>query len=125
MERNDVFTYRYSAVQSREVEAIRSKYLPKEENKLEALRRLDRKVSRAGQIQGLCLGIAGALTFGVGMCFGLDVFSGGNWMAAAICLPGALLMIPAYPVYRRMAKGTRERIAPDILRLSDEIIKSE
>ena len=37
------FEYTYSAKQQEEVEAIRKKYLPKEEDKMETLRKLDRK----------------------------------------------------------------------------------
>ena len=37
---NDSFEYTYSAQRQREVEVIRKKYLPKEEDKLAQLRRL-------------------------------------------------------------------------------------
>ena len=57
MENNKVFTYRYSAAQNREVERIRKKYLPQEENKIDLLRRLDRRVQSAGMIEGLTVGI--------------------------------------------------------------------
>ena len=42
---NSTFTYQYSAEKNKEVENIRSKYLPKEENKFERLKHLDRKES--------------------------------------------------------------------------------
>ena len=119
---NNVFTYSYSAEKNREVESIRRKYLPKEESKLETLRRLDLSVQSAGMIESLCLGVIGSLIFGIGMCFFLNVFSGGGLLAALFMLLGILMMLPAYPLYKHIAKRTRERLTPKILSLSDEII---
>ena len=119
---NKPFTYNYSAAKNTEVENIRKKYLPEEENKLETLKRLDSRVQCAGIIEGLCFGIIGALVFGIGMCFFLGVFTGATWMTAIFMIFGMLLMIPAYPVYRRIARKTKAELTPKILRLSEEII---
>ena len=121
---NKPFTYNYSAVRNKEVENIRRKYLPEEENKLETLKRLDCKVQSAGMIESLCFGIIGALVFGVGMCFFLEVFAGATWITVLFMIIGTLLMIPAYPIYRRIAHRTKEKLTPEILRLSEEIMKS-
>ena len=121
---NKPFTYNYSAVRNKEVESIRRKYLPEEENKLETLKRLDYKVQSAGMIESLCFGIIGALVFGVGMCFFLEVFAGATWITVLFMIIGTLLMIPAYPIYRRIAHRTKEKLTPEILRLSEEIMKS-
>ena len=121
---NKPFTYNYSAVRNKEVESIRRKYLPEEENKLETLKRLDCKVQSAGMIESLCFGIIGALVFGIGMCFFLEVFAGVAWLTALFMIIGTLLMIPAYPIYRRIAHRTKEKLTPEILRLSEEIMKS-
>ena len=121
---NKPFTYNYSAVRNKEVENIRRKYLPEEENKLETLKRLDYKVQSAGMIESLCFGIIGALVFGVGVCFFLEVFAGATWITVLFMIIGTLLMIPAYPIYRRIAHRTKEKLTPEILRLSEEIMKS-
>ncbi|MBR6745554.1 MAG: hypothetical protein IKM00_10135, partial [Clostridia bacterium] len=68
MENNKVFTYQYLAKQNKEVEHIRRKYLPKEEDKMETLRKLDARVQMAGTVPSLCIGIIGCLIFGIGMC---------------------------------------------------------
>ena len=120
---NKPFTYNYSAVRNKEVESIRRKYLPEAESKLETLKRLDYKVQSAGMIESLCFGIIGALMFGVGMCFFLEVFAGATWITVLFMIIGTLLMIPAYPIYRRIAHRTKEKLTPEILRLSEEIIK--
>ena len=121
---NQSFTYNYSAARNKEVESIRRKYMLREESKLEKLKRLDYRVQMAGMIEGLCFGIIGALVFGIGMCFFLDVFAGAAWLTAILMICGTLLMIPAYPIYRRIARKTRAELTPEILRLSEEIMKS-
>lgn len=124
MENNKVFTYRYSATQNKEVEHIRKKYLPREESKMEILRRLDNRVQTAGMLPALCIGVIGVLIFGIGMCFGLDVFAGADFLSVLFCVIGVIIMLPAYPVYRYIAKKTKAELTPEILRLSDEIMKS-
>ncbi|MBQ8407524.1 MAG: hypothetical protein IJY39_01530 [Clostridia bacterium] len=124
MENNNVFVYRYSAAQNQEIQKIRDKYLPREESKAERLKRLDRRVQSAGFIEALSIGVIGCLIFGIGICFGLNVLNGADWLAVLLCSVGAAVMIPAYPTYRRISRKTRERLIPEILRLSDEIINS-
>ena len=121
---NNTFSYNYSATRNKEVESIRRKYMPEEESKLDKLKRLDNRVQIAGTIESLCLGIIGALVFGIGMCFFLDVFAGAAWLSALFMIIGSLIMIPAYPIYRRIARKTKAELTPEILRLSEEIMKS-
>lgn len=121
---NNNFNYNYSATVNKEVETIRKKYLPKKENKLETLKRLDRKVQNAGVVESLCFGIVGALLFGVGMCFGLDALAGSDWLTLLFGGIGTLIMLPAYPIYRRIASKTKSKLTPRILSLSEEIMKS-
>ena len=121
---NNTFSYNYSAARNKEVESIRKKYLPHEESKLERLKKLDLRVQMAGTIEGLCFGIVGALIFGIGMCFFLNVFAGAAWLSALFMIIGSLIMIPAYPIYRRIARKTKTELTPEILRLSEEIMKS-
>ena len=123
MEKN-TFSYNYSAARNKEVESIRRKYMPHEESKLERLKKLDLRVQMAGTIESLCFGVVGALVFGIGICFFLDVFAGATWLSALFMIIGTLLMIPAYPIYRRIARKTKEELTPEILRLSEEIINS-
>ena len=120
---NNTFTYLYSATRNKEVESIRRKYIPHEKSKLERLKSLDRKVKGAGVIESLGCGIMGALVFGIGLCFFLDVLAGTAWLTALFMLIGTLLMLPAYPIHRKIAQKTKEELTPEILRLSEEIMK--
>lgn len=117
------FEYTYSATQQEEIEKIRNKYLPKEETKLDELRRLDASVTRLGTIWGLVVGIVGILVFGAGLSMVLVVGS-------TLLLPGILLgvlglalMGVAYPLYKNITDRERERIAPQILALAEELGK--
>ena len=121
---NTAFSYQYSAAQSKEIESIRKKYLPHGEDKMQALRKLDLQARTAGMVESLSVGIIGSLVFGIGMCFGLDVFGGADWLTLLFGGLGSLIMAPAYPIYRRISAKKRERLAPEIIRLSDEIIES-
>ena len=121
---NTTFNYTYSAAINKEVESIRNKYIPREESKLERLKKLDLRVQMAGTIESLCFGIVGALVFGLGMCFFLDMFAGAAWLTALLMVLGAVIMIPAYPIYRRIARKTKAELTPEILCLSEEIMKS-
>ena len=121
---NTTFSYNYSAMRNKEVESIRNKYMPREESKFERLKKLDLRVQMAGTIESLCFGIVGALVFGIGMCFFFDVFVGAAWLSALFMIIGSLIMVPAYPIYRRIARKTKAELTPEILRLSEEIMKS-
>ena len=123
MEKN-TFSYSYSAQRNREIECIRKKYIAREESKVERLKRLDMSVQTAGVIEALCLGIVGILIFGVGMCFFLDVFVGAPALTAVFMILGALIRAPAYPVYKRISQRTKEKLTPEILSLSEEILNS-
>lgn len=123
MKNNNVFIYQYSAVQNKEIQHIRSKYLPKEENKIDTLRKMDYRVQTAGMVQSLSLGVIGCLIFGIGMCFGLDVFNGADWLAFLFCSIGLITMLPAYPMYKKISQKVKKKLTPEILRLSDEILK--
>lgn len=124
MESNKIFSYQYSAIQNREVEYIRKKYLPKEESRIEKLRKLDKRVQSSGIIPAMSIGIAGVLIFGIGMCFGLDVLMGSDIMTFLFGGIGVALMLPAYPMFRYIHTKTKKALAPEILRLADEIERS-
>ena len=125
MEENKVFTYHYSARRNKEIESIRKKYIGKEESKIDRLRKMDRKVRLAGRVPGLLIGTVGALVFGIGMCFGLEVLAGEDVFTALFCAAGIIIMTLSYPIYRYIEKETRSTLAPKILRLADEIILNE
>lgn len=123
MQNNETFQYTYSARQQQEIKNIRKKYMAPEEDKMEQLRRLDRSVTKKGTTVSLAVGIIGALILGIGMCCTM-VWSG-IWFIPGIVIGviGIVLVSCAYPLYSRVTKMERERIAPEIIRLTDELMK--
>lgn len=117
------FEFTYSAKQQKEIEKIRNKYLPKEENKMEQLIRLDKQVERPGMIASIALGTIGTLILGVGMCCtlvwntSLEIFVAG----IVIGILGMVVIGFAYPTYKKVTKKEREKVADQILALSKEL----
>lgn len=116
-----VFHYNYSAQQSKEVQTIRDKYLPKRENGLDELKRLDRKVEGAGMIPALVLGIVSCLVFGTGMCFAMQVIGSSMALGVLLGLVGTAGMLFAYPVYRRCFLKAKETHKARILELAAQL----
>lgn len=123
MENNENFRFSYSAAQQQEVENIRKKYLPPQEDKLARLRQLDESCTQKATAVSLILGVLGALILGVGMCCVL--VWGGVWFIPGIFigLVGIAVVCIAYPVYNRILETQRKRVAPEILRLSEELMQ--
>lgn len=119
MENNDKFEYTYSAKQQTELENIRKKYLPREESKMDRLRRLDESVTRLGTMISIIVGIAGTLIMGFGMCLCLEwnLFVPG----VIVGVVGMAILAAAYPIYSKITQKRRDKIASEILRLTDEI----
>ena len=118
---NNEFEYTYSASKQSEIDRIRKKYLPKEEDKMETLRGLDKNAEKPGTIIALVIGIIGALIMGVGMCCTMV------W-ADTLFVPGILIGIlgiailsVAYPVYKKVTGKRRAKVAEQILSLAEEL----
>lgn len=125
--RKDTFNYTYSAKQQEEIRNIRKRYLPKEpeEDKMEQLRRLDQGAAKKGTVISLVVGIIGCLLLGTGMCCTMV------WMEQ-LFIPGIMIGIVgivavavSYPLYTRITKKEREKIAPQILKLTEELSKPD
>lgn len=118
------FTYTYSAKENKEIQEIRKKYLPQVESKFDELKRLDEQAQNSGMIESLCAGIIGTLIFGLGMCLAMQVIGTGIVMMVLgilIGLVGMVGMLFAYPVYRKKQKKAKEKLAPRILELTEEL----
>ena len=117
----NAFSYTYSASENQEVLRIRQKYLPKEETKLEELKRLDSLVQNSGVIQGLCTGIGGCLVFGLGLCLAMEVIGHMIWLGIILGLIGTAGMLAAFPIYRKIFNKAKARHSPRILELAAQL----
>ena len=126
---NDTFRYSYSSSLQKELQDIKKKYTgqpeSQEEDQLELLRKLDKSSTRKSTIVSIVMGAAGCLIMGIGMCCTMV------W-AAAMFLPGIIIgvagiamMAAAYPVYVRITKRERARIAPQVLDIIEKLSKED
>ena len=125
MDNNTTFNYTYSAKEQEEIKRIREKYASptKEETSMEQLRRMDASATKGAAVVSLIVGIVSALILGVGMC--CTMVWGGK-----LFIPGIIIGIigiagvsAAYPIYTRMVKKKRAELAPEIMRLTDELMR--
>lgn len=128
MDNNQSFQYTYSAERQQEIENIRKKYLPKEEDKMEQLRTLHHSATRKAKSASIAIGVIGALILGTGMSLCMTELGAlldhlAMVIGILVGLVGLVMVALAYPVYNSVLKKERERIAPEILRLTDELLK--
>ena len=129
---NEGFSYTYSAREQTEIRKIREKYTVRdEEDKMARLRRLDQSVTKKAMCVSLIVGILGALIMGIGMSLVMTEL-GAYWglshltrltVGIGVGLAGCLLSGLAYPIHRGLLRRLRNRIAPEILRLTEELMK--
>ncbi len=125
-EKNEAFVYTYSAKEQEEIKNIREKYAPpiNQETNMERLRRLDRSSTKAAAVISLTIGIVSTLLMGVGMC--CTMLSGWEQyfiLGIILGIIGIIGIISAYPIYNRIVRRKREKLAPEIMRLTDELMK--
>ena len=127
------FSYTYSAKEQAELKKIREKYTPptEVEDKMARLRRLDASVTQTAQTVALILGIIGTLILGFGMSLCMTELAEilGSYkdkamvIGIAVGIAGGILASLAYPIYNAIVKAKRKKLAPEIIRLADELMK--
>ena len=127
------FSYTYSAKEQAELKRIRDKYTaPTEaEDKMARLRRLDASVTNTAQAVALVFGVIGTLILGFGMSLIMTELgealgiSGDAAMMIGITVgaSGGILASLAYPIYNAIVKAKRKKLASEIIRLADELMK--
>lgn len=133
---NSEFSYRYSAKEQAELKKIREKYttpiISEEENKMDRLRKLDASVTKTARVVAICFGVIGSLVLGFGMSlcmtdlytiFGESFEDSAMIAGIIIGVFGGALASFAYPTYMWIVKRKRTKLAPEIIRLTDELLK--
>jgi len=119
----ETFSYTYSASQQEEIKQIRSKYMPKEEDKMERLRKLDRSVTMKGTMYSIIVGVVGTLILGAGMSLALVWGDTLFVLGIIVGIIGLAVLAVAYPLFQKITKQEREKIAPEIIKLTEELMK--
>ena len=110
---------------------IRTQYMEKTPSELDALRDLDSKVKRPANVFAYTFGSISAVVMGAGMSLCMSDFAEilGSYrdMAMVIGIPigliSGVLVALAYPMYNVIVKRERKKIAPEIISLTDELMK--
>lgn len=91
---------------------------------MERLRRLDASATKGATIVSLIVGILSSLILGIGMCCTMIPGWEAYFMPGIVVgVIGLIGVISAYPIYSHMVKLKRAKLAPEIMRLSDELMK--
>lgn len=124
MKTDEGFSYTYSAFEQEEIKRIREKYIEKEKSvsKLDIIKKLDKSVTDTATFVAILLGVLGSLVLGTGMSmvmvWGSNLFVPGIFVGVL----GIAMIAAAYPVFNIVVSYKRKKIAPEILRLTDELI---
>ena len=113
---NDRVTYRYTAGEQREIDALRRRYTSDNpDDQLAAMRRIDHDVTRRATAMAVCFGLAGTLVMGLGLAMVLSF----NRMIPGIVLGccGIAVMAAMPAAYERLLKRERRKVTPQIAEL--------
>ncbi len=129
-ENKNTFSYSYSAKEQEELKRIREKYVSPKEDKMQTLIRLDKSVTQKATAWSIVVGVIGTLIMGAGMSIAMTTLADrfvselvAMIVGIAVGIVGLAIAACAYPIYCGITKRERERIAPEILRLTDELMK--
>lgn len=115
--------YRANEQDQKRAENIRRQYVSHEENKMEQLQKMDGKVKLPGRVAGTILGVTGALVMGAGMS--LVMVSNKIKKGLVFSIPGMAVALSAYPVYSLITDRRKEKYAPEIMSISEELINEQ
>lgn len=106
-------------------ESIANEYSVKNDSKVIALKKLDKKVKDFPLAIAIALGVVSILVLGIGLCFAMGVIGSGaeiSFVAGIIFgLIGMIGMAVNYPIYQRLIASRKSKYAGDIIRLATEI----
>lgn len=109
-----------TAQDQKKAEDIRRQYIPREDNKIEQLQRLDSKVKTPGKVVASILGVVDVLVMGSGMA--LVMVWENMTMGLALSIPGMIVALLAFPAYAVITNSRKKKYASEIMRISDGLI---
>ena len=97
--------------------------MPKDNNqkKIDLLKSLDNKVKSIPMIFGLSFGVIGVLLFGTGLTFFLE-WTNLFIIGIPFSLIGTIMMLLAYPIYKKVLNNLKNKYGKLIIDLSNELL---
>ena len=111
------------------VQKIRTQYTEKQHTELDALKELDAKVKRPANVFAYTYGSVSAVVMGAGMSLVMTEIGAIIGLASAmvpgtaIGVAGMGMALGTYPIYKKILNARKKKYAPEILKLSDQIME--
>ena len=105
-------------------EAIAKDYAPKDNSKIVALKKLDRKAKLPAIVFAYSFGIISSLVVGIGMCLAMQVIGSGMStmiMGIIIGIIGFIGCGVNYPIYKKKLEAGKAKYAYEIVELARQI----
>ena len=106
-------------------EQIASEYAPKEDRKIVALMKLNRKAKQGAEIFAYTFGVVSSLILGTGMSFAMGVIGDKSLVAMIVGIVVGLVGIFGvsinYFIYKKLLEKGKNKYGSDIIRLAKEI----
>ena len=102
-------------------ESIAKDYVPKEDSKIIALKKLDNRAKLPATIFTYSWGIVFALVFGTGMSLAMQVIGSSIAIGIIVGVVGLIGCGVNYPIYRKLLEKGKAKYAYEIVELAREI----
>ncbi len=112
------------------VQKIRTQYTEKQHTELDELKALDAKVKRPANAFAYTFGSIGAIIMGAGMSLVMTDIGAKIGMketmvpGIVVGVAGMVMALANYPIHKKMLSNRKKKYAPEILKLSEKIMKS-
>ena len=105
-------------------ESIAKEYAPKDNSKIVALRKLDKKAKMPATVFTYTFGIISTLVAGTGMCLSMQVIGGTPLLTAigiGVGIIGFVFVGINYPIYKKILEKGKKKYAFEIVELARQI----
>lgn len=109
-------------------ESVAKEYAPKDNSKIVALRKLDRKAKLPATIFTYTFGIVSSLVAGLGMCLSMQVIGGTTILTVLGIVLGIIGFAGVsvnYPIYKKLLEKGKQKYAFEIVELAREISEQQ
>ncbi len=104
---------------------LANEYAPKNNSRIVALRKLDKKAKLPANVFAYTFGVIAALVLGVGMCLAMKVIGDGSDAMMALGIVIGVVGIAGvsvnYPIYKKIREHGKKKYAFEIMQLAKEI----
>ncbi len=102
-------------------ESIAKEYAPKDNSKIVALKKLDKRAKLPATIFTYSWGMVFALVFGAGMSLAMQVIGNSMVLGIIVGTVGLICCGVNYPIYKKLLEKGKAKYAYEIVRLAREI----